>query len=151
MNSAHAKEERLAAVARLCDGFGEPGTAAAKRIPRGGKPDSESPDQRAVAVVGRREATLAEIAKCLGRKDLADIAGWRSRTRFWPGIGRWWHRSATAPTTLRRHSQRPDGYSSANHIWCSFRNSSLDPSMDKLHPNKSNMLLHTRQSAIRML
>jgi hypothetical protein len=54
MNSAHAKEEGLAAIALLRDWFGEPGTAAAKR-PRGREPHSEGPDQRAVAIVGRRE------------------------------------------------------------------------------------------------
>ena len=43
------------------------------------------------------KAPLAEIAKRLGAKPLRTSLVWRSRTRFWPGIGSWSCRSSTVP------------------------------------------------------
>jgi hypothetical protein len=74
MDSAHGKKEQLAAIARLRDRFGEPGAAAAKRIPDGREPHCESADQRSIAVVRRREGHAGRDAQTLGRKALEDIA-----------------------------------------------------------------------------
>jgi hypothetical protein len=45
-----------------------------KRISDSREPDSSCQSSRSIVVVGFGEATLAEIAKRLGRKALADIA-----------------------------------------------------------------------------
>ena len=51
-----------------------PGTTTEERISDRREPDPESPNQRQVAVIRCRKATLAEIAHRLGRKALEELA-----------------------------------------------------------------------------
>src|SRR5258708_4616001 len=51
-----------------------PGTFTEERISGRREPDPESPNQRQVAVIRCRKATLAEIAHRLGRKALEELA-----------------------------------------------------------------------------
>src|SRR5438874_10069199 len=62
-----------------------PGTTTEERISDRREPDPESPNQRQVAVIRCRKATLAEIAHRLGRKALEELAAVRNRIRCWPG------------------------------------------------------------------
>jgi hypothetical protein len=51
-----------------------PETLTEERISGSREPDPESPNQRPVAVIGHRKATLAEIAHGLGPKALEELA-----------------------------------------------------------------------------
>jgi hypothetical protein len=70
----HSKKEHLAAIARLRDGFGEPGAAAAKRIPGAENRILKARTNFRLRLSDFEKPTLAKIAKRLGRKALPDIA-----------------------------------------------------------------------------
>jgi len=52
MDSGHGGHKELAAVAGICDGIDQSGSAVAKRVPGGRESPPQIPDQRALAVVG---------------------------------------------------------------------------------------------------
>src|SRR5918999_2562192 len=66
--------QQMGSAAGVCNGVGQPGAVAAKRIPDRGEPYPAGASAEEAPAVGRAEVELAEIGKRVGRKARRQVA-----------------------------------------------------------------------------